>query len=124
MLRLLSAIGRAVALLALVSLLPFDVALAQASGGDPFSNLLAYGGAFLTSALLGGAKRLDTQITNAPLFRKLQPFITLGGAFLAPLIASKVGLNVDPSAFTAAPIATVVTIGAAELLSLITKRKG
>jgi len=85
--------------------------------------LLAYGGALGTSALLGLSKKADTAITNSSFYRKLQPFITLGGAFLVPWVAAHTGVAVDPSAFAVAPTATVVTIGAVELLSLLTKRK-
>lgn len=122
---LMGSIGRACLCLVLFALLPFEIATAQsAQGTDPLSALIALGGAMLTSTLLGGVKKLDTSITNAPLFRKLQPVITLGGAFLMPWVASHVGVNVDPSALAAAPIATIATITGAELLSLFTKRKG
>ncbi len=80
---------------------------------------LAVGGALLTSFGLGKVKGLDTTVTNSTVFRKLQPLITLGGAFLAPFVAAKVGVQIDPSAWAAAPLATVVTITGAELGSII-----
>jgi hypothetical protein len=80
---------------------------------------LALGGALLTSFGLGKVKGLDTTVTNSTVFRKLQPVITLGGAFLAPLIAQKLGVTIDPSAWGAAPLATVITITGAELGSII-----
>lgn len=80
---------------------------------------LALGGALLTSFGLSKAKGLDTTVTNSAVFRKLQPVITLGGAFLAPLIAQKLGVQIDPSAWAAAPLSTVVTITGAELGSII-----
>lgn len=81
--------------------------------------LLAFGGAILTSFGLSKVKGLDTSITNSPVFRKLQPLVTLGGAFAAPWLAQHVGIAVDPATWTAAPLATVVTIAGAELGSII-----
>jgi len=52
-------------------------------------------------------------------FRKLQPLVTLGGAFAAPWLASKLGVQIDPGAWTAAPLGTVITIAGAELLGII-----
>lgn len=101
------------------------VAVAQATT-DPtaaFGNLWAYAGALATSAALGGVKSLDTRLTNSPWFRKLQPVITLAGAFGAAALASHGGPSIDPSAFASAPLATVATVTAAELLSLLQKKK-
>lgn len=81
--------------------------------------LLAFGGALLTAFGLSKVKNLDTTVTNSQVFRKLQPVITLGGAFLAPWLAGHVGVTIDPSAWSAAPLATVVTIAGAELGSII-----
>lgn len=81
--------------------------------------VLALGGALLTSFGLSKAKGLDTTVTNSVVFRKLQPVITLGGAFLAPVIAQKLGVQIDPAAWGAAPLATVITIAGAELGSII-----
>ena len=81
--------------------------------------LLMYGGALLTSYGLSKAKTLDTSVTNSPWFRKVQPVITLGGAFLAPYLASKLGVSIDPSSWGQAPLATVITVAGAEVLSII-----
>lgn len=100
-------------------------AAAQATT-DPtaaFGNLWAYAGALATSAALGGVKTLDTRLTNATWFRKLQPAITLAGAFGAAALASHGGPPIDPSAFASAPLATVATVTAVELLSLFRKKK-
>lgn len=91
--------------------------------GAAFGNLWAYAGAIATTAALGAVKGLDTKLTNAPLFRKLQPLITLGGAFGAAALANKTGVTFDPSTLASAPIATVVALTIAELGSLLTKRK-
>jgi len=78
-------------------------------------------GAVATSAVLAASKTFDTRFTNSTLFRKLQPVFTLGGAYLAPVLASH-GLAIDPSTFAAAPLATTGAIVAAELLSLFRKK--
>src|SRR6266545_2019568 len=122
MLRLLSTIGRAFAVLLVFAVLPYGVA-AQAVPSDPLSSLFAYAGAVATSAALGAVKGLDLRVTNAPLFRKLQPVITLGGAFLVPWVAQHAGVPIDPGALASAPVATIATITAAELLSLVFKRR-
>ncbi len=132
MLKLLVAVGLAGAVLALavplaVMTAGVPVLMAQSTGGavtNPLSALLTFGGAAATSAILGGVKSLDYKVTNAPLFRKAQPLITLGGAFLTPWVAQHIGVNVDPASFATAPVATVAAITGAELLSLLFKRKG
>lgn len=87
--------------------------------GSALGALFAAGGALATSALLGGVKTLDTRVTRSTLFRKVQPGITLGGALLAPLIASKLGVAVDPSQWSAAPLATVFTLMVAEGIGVL-----
>ena len=117
--------ARTLAALCVLSLVGAVGVAAQASV-DPaaaFGNLWAYAGALATTAVLGGVKSLDTKITNATLFRKLQPVFTLAGAFGAAALASHGGPTVDPSMFTSAPLATVVSVTAVELLSLFTKKK-
>jgi hypothetical protein len=89
---------------------------------DPISTLVALGGALGTSFLLSRVKGLDYAVTNGRLFRKLQPLVTLGGAVAAPWIVSRTGYALDPAALGAAPLATVLAITAAEVLSL-TKKK-
>lgn len=88
-----------------------------------FGNLWAYGGALVTSALLSAVKKTDTSLTNSTVFRKLQPVITLAGAFGAAALAAHGGPTIDPSTFASAPLATVVSVTAVELLSLFTKKK-
>ncbi len=111
-----------VALLFLV--FPFELALAQAAQPEQaVGQLVSYGGAILTSLLLGTTHHFDSRITSTRAFRKAQPLITLAGAFAAPWVAQHLGATLDPSAFAAAPTATLATIAASELLSLFSKRK-
>lgn len=85
---------------------------------DVVSNLFAVGGALATSALLGASKKYDTSLTNSKVFRKLQPVITLAGAFAAPLIASHLGVQFDPTVFATAPASAIAAITAAELMAI------
>ena len=87
--------------------------------GSAIGALFATGGALVTSALLGGVKTLDSRVVRSTVFRKAQPIVTLGGALLAPLIASKLGVAVDPSQWSAAPLATVFTVVLAEGLGIL-----
>jgi hypothetical protein len=96
-----------------------DTAAAVAPHLDAVGTLFAVGGAFATSALLATTHHFDTKVTNAKLFRKAQPLITLGGAFLSPFLAAKLGVQIDPSAYSAAPASTVAAIAAAELLGIL-----
>lgn len=82
-------------------------------------DLLAIAGAVGTSALLAVSKQFDSRVTSAPLFRKLQPAITLAGAFFAPFLAAH---GVSSASLTTAPLATVGAIVGAELTALLTKR--
>lgn len=90
---------------------------------DPVSNLLTLAGGVASVFVLGAVKRTDSRVTNSKVFRKLQPFLALGGALGLPLLAGKIGVQVDPQALLNAPLATIVSIGAAELSTLITKRR-
>lgn len=90
--------------------------------GDPVSNLLTLAGAAASVYALGAVKRLDMSVTNSKTFRKLQPFLALGGAIGLPLLAGKIGVQIDPQALVNAPLATLVSIGAAELTTLIKRR--
>ncbi len=92
-----------------------DVAPALPSVGT----LLAYGGALLTSFGLSKVKGLDTAVTNSPVFRKVQPLVTLAGAAFLPWLGAKLGVQLDPGSLAAAPLATVVTVVGAELLSIL-----
>lgn len=101
------------------------VALQAGGASAPtLGSLIALAGAVATSFALAGVKKTDTSISNSDVFKKLQPFITLGGAYFAPWLSAKLGVQVDPQAFAAAPLATVITIGSAELLSLAQKKVG
>lgn len=86
---------------------------------DTLGTLWAWGGAFATAAILSGTKKMDTTVTNSKLFRKIQPLITLAGAFAAPLVAGKLGVQIDPAAYGAAPASTVAAILTAELLGIL-----
>jgi hypothetical protein len=90
--------------------------------GDPVSNLIMLAGAAASVYTLGAVKRLDTRVTNSKAFRKLQPFLALGGAIGLPLLAGKIGVQIDPQALVNAPLATLVSIGAAELSTLVRRR--
>jgi hypothetical protein len=96
--------------------------LMQATGPQlppaTWGTAITLGGALLTSFLLSKAKKLDTSVTNSGVFRKVQPVITLGGAFLAPYLAQHLGVTIDPGSWAAAPLATVATIVGAELMAI------
>lgn len=109
-------------LLALV--FPFELAAQLATQQpDAIATLISFGGAAATSLLLGATKSLDNRLTSSRGFRKAQPLIVLGGALLAPLIASKTGMQIDPQAFAAAPAATFAVIAARELLTLLQPKR-
>jgi len=89
---------------------------------DPASawgTLFAGVGAVGTSFVLAQFKKTDFALAKSPFFRKLQPAITLGGALLAPWVASHISSGADISGFGAAPAATLGTVLAAELLALL-----
>jgi hypothetical protein len=76
-------------------------------------------GALGTSFVLAQVKKTDFAIAKSPFFRKIQPALTLGGALLAPWVASHASSGVDVSGFGAAPAATLGTVIAAELLAML-----
>lgn len=76
-------------------------------------------GAVGTSFVLAQTKKTDFAIAKSKFFRKLQPAITLGGALLAPWVASQISSGADISGFGAAPTATLATVLAAELLAML-----
>lgn len=92
---------------------------------DPISGLLGYASSFAAVMALGAIKKYttlaDTSIGKA--IKPIQPWIAAGVPILAMLAASKLGLQIDPQQFAAAPVGTVVAIGAAEVLSRLTKRR-
>lgn len=84
-----------------------------------WGDLFSFVGAFGVAGVLGFAKKSDAKLFQQPLFRKLQPVITLAGAALAPWVASIASSHVDISGFGAAPIATLSAVVGAELLAMI-----
>ena len=93
--------------------------LLQGDAASQWGALFAGVGAVGTSFLLAQFKRTDFSLAKSPFFRKLQPAITLGGALLAPWVASHISSGVDISGFGAAPAATLGTVLAAELLAML-----
>jgi len=96
-------------------------AIAGAIGVVPAA--ISWASAFAATALLGVVKKTDSGITNNQVYRKAQPFLALGLTLAAPWIARGLGQAVDPQAFVQAPLATIVAIGTAELVSLLQKQK-
>lgn len=76
-------------------------------------------GALGTSFVLAQVKKTDFAVAKSPFFKKLQPAITLVGALAAPWVASHASSGVDVSGFGAAPVATLGTVLAAELLAML-----
>jgi len=95
------------------------LSILQAIEPNYWGDLFALVGAVGTSGILGMAKRTDAKIFRNPVFRKLQPFITLAGAVAAPYVAQYASSGVDISGLGAAPIATVMTVVGAELLAML-----
>lgn len=106
--------------LALVLAVQADTAAAASGLAGSFGSLWAFAGAFATSAALAFVKTFDTTLTSSALFRKLQPVITLAGAWLL----GQVGATVDPVALTTAPLATVAAVTVAELLGWLKEKWG
>lgn len=86
---------------------------------SPWSTLFTAAGAVVTSGILAAAKKTDVSIFKSPFFRKIQPALTLGGALLAPWIASVASSGVDVSGFGQAPALTLATVIGAELLAVL-----
>ena len=87
--------------------------------GAAWGTLFSAVGAVGTSAVLGMVKRTDAKIFRSPVFRKIQPVLTLVGAVAAPWVASQASSGVDISGLGAAPIATLATVVGAELLAML-----
>jgi len=100
-------------------LLHLLVLLQIADPAAAWGALFAGIGAVTTSFALATLKKTDYSIAKSPFFRKLQPAITLGGALLAPWVASHISSGADISGFGAAPAATLGTVLAAELLAML-----
>lgn len=99
-----------------------QAAPAIAISTDPISNLFVLVGGAATVYALGAVKKTDVAITRSKVFRKIQPFLALGGALALPMLAGKIGVQIDPQALLNAPFATLISVGAAELGSLIKRR--
>lgn len=84
-----------------------------------WGELFSFVGAFGTAAVLGAAKRTDFSLMKKPLFRKIQPVLTLAGALAAPYVASIASSHVDISGLGQAPIATLAAVVGAELLAIL-----
>lgn len=84
-----------------------------------FGDLFTFIGAFGTSAILAAAKRTDVALFQKPLFRKIQPVLTLVGAVAAPYVASVASSHVDISGLGNAPVATLAAVVGAELLAML-----
>ncbi len=110
-------------LLALLGKLGLVAALVLAviPPADPLSTLITYAGAAASVLALGAVKRTDLKVTNSKVYRKAQPFLALAGSFVIPLLVRKIGVPIDPQALVQAPLATIVSVGAAELLTLFRK---
>ena len=93
--------------------------LLQGDAASQWGALFAGVGAVGTSFVLAQFKKTDFALAKSPFFRKLQPAITLGGALLAPWVASHFSSGADISGFGAAPAATLGTVLAAELLAML-----
>lgn len=89
------------------------------STAQAWGNVLTAVGALGTSFVLAQVKKTDFAIAKSPLFKKLQPVLTLAGAALAPWVASQASSGVDISGLGAAPAATLATVVAAELLAML-----
>lgn len=91
----------------------------QVTDSPTFATALQAVGAICTSGLLSLAKKTDLSIVKAPLFRKLQPVITLAGALVTPWAAARLGAPVDLSTLGQAPAITLATVVGAELLAIL-----
>jgi hypothetical protein len=89
------------------------------------SELLAFGGAFLGSALLGFIKgplgKADSAIVG--FIKPVQPLVVGVAALAVPYLANVLGLTAAPDAatFVAAPTATVLAVTFREVLARLRK---
>lgn len=90
-------------------------------------NLVTYLTGFAAVAIIGFGKKLigkgDSKIVEV--IKPVQPLIAVGLTAAAPYIANALHLTtqVDPQQVAAAPLATVVAIASAEVLSRLQKKK-
>jgi hypothetical protein len=85
---------------------------------DPMQNLATYATAFAATAALGAVKKYTT-IADTWVGQKIkpvQPWIVLGLSMLLPRLIHGTPNVPDPSALAAAPTATLLAVGAAEIL--------
>jgi hypothetical protein len=85
---------------------------------DPFGQLLTYGTAFAATAVLGFTKKqttfFDTAIGKA--IKPIQPWLVLGLTALLPQIIHGTPNTPDAGQLVAAPTATLLAVGAAEII--------
>lgn len=90
---------------------------------DPVQNLATYATAFAATAFLGAAKKYttiaDTAIGKA--IKPIQPWLVMGLSILLPRIIHGTPNTPDPGALAAAPTATLLAVGAAEILRRLVK---
>lgn len=98
----------------------------QAVIPDPVTNLATYATAFAATAILGAAKRYttiaDTAIGKA--IKPIQPWIVMGLSVLLPRLIHGTPNVPDPAALAAAPTATLLAVGAAEIFRRFIKSSG
>ncbi len=85
---------------------------------DPFGQLLTYGTAFVTTGALALAKKYtgvaDTKIGK--LVKPIQPWLVLGLAAVLPRVIHGTPNVPDAGQLVAAPTATLLAVGAAEVI--------
>ncbi len=100
--------------------------LVQAVLPDPVQNLATYATAFAATAILGGLKKYttlaDTAIGKA--IKPIQPWVVMGLSVLLPRVIHGTPNVPDPAALAAAPTATLLAVGAAEIFRRFIKQSG
>lgn len=90
---------------------------------DPVQNLATYATAFAATAFLGAVKKYttaaDTWVGKA--IKPVQPWVVMGLSVLLPRIIHGTPNVPDPGALAAAPTATLLAVGAAEILRRLVK---
>ena len=93
-----------------------------------FTGLLAFGSAFVASAVLGIIKgplgKADSAIVG--FIKPVQPLVVGVAALAIPYAAHALGLTASPDAatFVSAPVGTVLAVTFREVLARLTKPKG
>ena len=85
---------------------------------DPLSNLATYATAFAATAALGAVKKYTTVADTwaGKLIKPVQPWVVLGLSMILPHIIRGTPNVPDASALASAPTATLLAVGAAEIL--------